>query len=102
MFMVALLAAAPTPSVEADRARYEDCMTAYAQVEMMGTKSTVTIAIEATEVCARERAQLTRSLLKSAPVYALVGIEAEQAKVVRRVIAFMNRFREGGRLHPQS
>ena len=93
MLIVALLAATSPSLDEVYRTRYEDCMLAYAQVEMMGTKSTITIAIQAREVCRREQEQYRQSLIESIPGANEDLLDGFSAAVVRRVIAFTNRYR---------
>lgn len=93
LLAIALAVAPDAQPSAAARARYEECLGSYAQVEMMGRKSAATIAMEAIQVCGREQTVFQQRFLRNSVSENMDALAVENAAIARRLIGFINRNR---------
>ena len=88
MIIVAALLFAPSENVTVVEARgaYEECMGSYAQVEMTGGKSALTIALEAARVCKVEERAFSDSLDRANATTGGHGFHEHRMAAIRRII----------------
>ena len=98
--IVSLALAAPD-GVMPSRAAWYDCLESYAQVAMSGSKTTVSLALNALAACSAERkafqVQVSRApsaerATPNAPSFETMLANEDRAATLH-VIAFMNRYR---------
>lgn len=98
---IASLALAAPDSTTPSRAAWYDCLESYAQVAMFGSKTTVSLALNALAACSAERkafqiqvsrAPTSERATPNAPSFDTMLANEDRAATLH-VIAFMNRYR---------
>ncbi len=108
MILVSLmlaLALTPPPAngTPSAKAAWESCLQTFAQVESLGSKSDVTIAVGALAACSSDRDRYTKSLIREAGASPQTGqtaieraqkqIAADQRDLTIRLLSFIRRAR---------
>jgi hypothetical protein len=90
--LLALLAGL-VPADLPERRAYEVCAESYAQVQISGTQSPISIALDVPKACREDRHRLALRLSAAALPNLEQAMQQEDQAVAKRVIAFIRRYR---------
>jgi hypothetical protein len=102
--ITALGVALAAPAPPAEKRAWDDCLLSYAQIESLGTKTEVRVALDAVAACGAERQAYAKALIRAfqhtashdrtAIKQTVEQMEVDKNAAVRRVIAFVLRNRQ--------